>query len=202
MVSAKLYVEGGGDSQSLRTQCREGFRGFLEKAGFAGCMPRIVACGGRQQAFDKFKTACKANEETAILLVDSEDLVPVNTSPWTFLENRPGDNMTKPDNTTDDHCHLMVVCMETWFLADPEALSRFFGQGFNSNALPKNKDVEAIPKSDVFTGLKNATRRCDKKGTYGKGDHSFKILLKIDPNKVFAVSTWAKRFKDKLDAIL
>lgn len=33
MVSVKLFVEGGGDKSKLRSECRRGFKNFLEKAG-------------------------------------------------------------------------------------------------------------------------------------------------------------------------
>lgn len=56
MVGMKLYVEGGGDTNLLRTACRQGFSEFLKKAGLAGRMPRVVACGGRQDAYDAFCT--------------------------------------------------------------------------------------------------------------------------------------------------
>lgn len=69
-------------------------------------------------------------------------------------------------------------------MADKNSLIDFFGQGFNANALPKNPDVEKIPKSEVFNGLKNATRNTKTKGKYGKGQHSFEILSRINPEKV------------------
>ena len=96
MVDVTLYVEGGGDSGALRSRCREGFRTFLEKAGFRGCMPRIVACGGRQSAFDMFRTACESHR-TAVLLIDSEDCVE-GTSSWEHLARRPGDGFVAPKN--------------------------------------------------------------------------------------------------------
>lgn len=58
----KLYVEGGGNAASLKTACREGFSKLLEKAGFKGRMPRIVACGSRNDAFDSFCTAIRIGE--------------------------------------------------------------------------------------------------------------------------------------------
>lgn len=70
----KLYVEGGGDAAALKTACREGFAKFLGKAGLAGRMPRIVACGSRADAYDSFCTAIR-NGEAAMLLVDSESPV-------------------------------------------------------------------------------------------------------------------------------
>ena len=44
----KLFVEGGGDGGQLTINCRKGFRLFLERAGLHGAMPKISACGGRQ----------------------------------------------------------------------------------------------------------------------------------------------------------
>jgi hypothetical protein len=200
MVNARLYVEGGGDSAAMHSRCREGFSGFLEKAGFKGRMPRIVACGGRQDAFDRFKTACEAGE-TSFLLIDSEEPV-VEKSPWDHLAKRSGDGFVKPGNADDDHCHLMVICMESWFLADKGALSTFFGQGFKANALPNTAKIEEVSKQDIFAGLQKASSNCKTKAPYGKGEHSFKILLSLSPEKVSAASPWANRFLQKLDSYM
>lgn len=54
-MSSKLYVEGGGDSKTLKTACRKGFRSFLGKAGLTGRLPRIVAGGSRRNAYESFK---------------------------------------------------------------------------------------------------------------------------------------------------
>jgi hypothetical protein len=148
----KIYVEGGGDSETLHSRCREGFRCFIEKAGFKGRMPRIVACGGRRAAYDRFKIACETGEK-AMLLIDSEDFVAVD-SPWVHLSNRPGDGFAAPQKADDDHCHLMVVCMEAWFLADRNTLSLFFGQGFNEKALPQKQRLNPYPKMIFTSGCK------------------------------------------------
>ena len=76
-MSIKLYVEGGGDSKELKARCRRGFRKFIEKAGLEGRMPRIVACGGRQNAYDSFVAALDVEGPMGpipMLLVDAEDL--------------------------------------------------------------------------------------------------------------------------------
>lgn len=200
MVSYKLFVEGGGDSRALHAACRNGFTEFMKKAGLAGKMPRVVSCGSRKKAYNDFCTAIQ-NGEKAFLLVDSEDLVNAQHQgkPWQHLAQRPGDGWSQPATATDDHCHLMVVCMESWFLADKTLLATFFGQGFNANALPAaGKALESIPKPDVYNALSNATSQCKTKACYGKGQHSFKILAQIDPGKVCAASPWAKRFIDEL----
>jgi hypothetical protein len=191
-VSIYLYVEGGGDHAYLITRCREGFRKFLENAGFKGRMPRIVACGSRAKAVGKFKCALENGDE-AFLLIDSEDLVS-SASPWEHLAARRGDCFTRPAGANDEHCHLMVVCMESWFLADVDALRRYFGQEFNAGALPSNPEIEEILKQDVLGGLASATRQCGRGERYDKGRHSFRILCEIDPARVRRASPWADRF--------
>ena len=161
-------------------------------------MPRIVASGGRQQAFDDFCTALKKakGNDFIVLLVDSEALVGAGDGSWTHLNSR--DDWDKPAAATDDNAHLMVQCMEAWFLADKDTLDAFFGNGFNRGALPAKAEIEEIAKADVFSGFKAATRRCDKKGEYGKGRHSFEILARIDPARVMGASPHAKRLVETL----
>ena len=199
MVATKLYVEGGGDSNALRTRCREGFTAFLEKAGLEGRMPRIVACGTRGKAYDHFCTALRqrGSREFVVLLVDSEEPVPAGSGPWEFLLFRKDDRWSRPADAANDDIHLMVQCMEAWFLADKDALARYYGQGFTATALPGNPGVEQIPKDDVLQGLRNATRHTQK-GEYDKGEPSFQILAVIDPSKVKNASPHASRFLDHL----
>lgn len=193
LVSVNVYVEGGGDSKLLRTECRKGFSQFLEKAGLKGRMPSITACGGRQNAYESFCTAFEQGQ-TAMLLVDSEAPYTA-TSPWQHLKDRLGDNWHQPAGASDKQCHLMVECMENWFLADRHALSEFFGQEFRSNALPtETSSIELIAKQTVYDALKKATKNCKSKGEYGKGKHSFLLLGIIDPGKIMASSDEAKRF--------
>ena len=86
----------------------------------------------------------------------------------------------------------MVQCMESWFLADMDALAAFFGDGFNRGALPPRPDVENVSKRDLERGLRRATRPSSK-GEYHKGRHSFEILATVDPERVVAASPHAKR---------
>ncbi len=212
----KLYVEGGGDAAALKVACRAGFSAFLTKAGLAGRMPSIVACGGRQDAYESFCTAIK-NGESAMLLVDSEEAVfsaaqlgdasrlddRCKWQPWQHLNQRKGDGWDKPINTANTDCHLMVQVMETWFLADRETLKSYFGHEFKDNYLPNvSHALEDIPKKQVFESLKNATQQCKSKGEYGKGAHSFELLARIDPAKVTAASPWALRFVEQLKTVM
>lgn len=202
----KLYVEGGGDSSTLKVECRSGFATFLENAGLSGRKPRIVACGSRRNAYESFCTAI-ANGEEALLLVDSEAPVadryqqgpPENWLPWQHLKEREGDGWTQPPSARDTDCHLMVQCMETWFLADRETLKTFFGQGYKESQLPASTtSVESIAKALVYQSLSDATRDCKTKGRYGKAGHSFKLLALLDAMKVKSTSPWANRFVHEL----
>ena len=94
-MSAHLYIEGA-ESKEDQIRCREGFRKLLEKAGFAGRMPRLSACGGRDSAFGDFQTAhAKAKSGHFVaMLVDSEDPVTDVEKPWVHLKTR--DNWDKP----------------------------------------------------------------------------------------------------------
>jgi hypothetical protein len=199
MVEMRLYVEGGGESKLLRTACRRGFSEFLSKAGLKNRMPRIVACGGRDQAYRDFCAALKQGANAVMLLVDSEDAV-TYSSPWAHLAQRPGDKWAAPWDSTDDDCHLMVQCMESWLLTDQETLSAYFGQGFNAKPLPSpGSDIESQSKSSVYQSLARATRDCKTKAAYAKGEHSFELLASIDPEKVIARSHWAARFVTALN---
>lgn len=53
----KIYVEGGGNLARLKRKCRQAFSSFFKRAGFKDRMPRIVACGSRNNAYDDFCTA-------------------------------------------------------------------------------------------------------------------------------------------------
>lgn len=126
-----------------------------------------------------------------VLLVDSEGPVDPRHTPWEHLRTR--DHWNQPAAVADDQVHLMVQCMEAWFLADRDALTDFYGPDFNDNALPSNPDIEHIAKTDVIRALENATRHTSTKGRYHKTYHGFKLLGLIDPIRVRGASTHANR---------
>ena len=195
MVSANLYVEGGGDSKSLKTACRRGFRKFIENAGAAGGVSKIVACGSRGNAYRSFSKSLSTSLN-ALLLVDAEG--PVTTQgAWQYL--KANDTWDRPATATDDQCHLMVQVMESWFLADADALASFYGQDFNRGALPANLNIEQVSKEDALARLSQATRNT-KKGGYQKGLDSYEILARLNPAKVRGMSPFAERFIQALSS--
>ncbi|HEY6292163.1 MAG TPA: DUF4276 family protein [Terriglobia bacterium] len=129
-----VYVEGGGDYKhtDTATACRRGFRELFEKLGIPARRLSIIACGSRSEAFKDFQRRLRRRtDEFVILLVDSEGPVGAQTS-WAYLKAK--DNWRRPTGT-DDQAHLMVQCMQAWFLADREALGEFYGQGFLAGSL-------------------------------------------------------------------
>ena len=193
-MRTSVYVEGGGDAKALRTECRRAFSEFFRKAGLTDRLPKVVACGGRERAFENFRYACDGKRGSVpVLLVDSEGPV-VDADPWSHLKRNDG--WDRPRSAPDGTAHLMVQCMESWFYADKELLTGFFGAGFNRNAMSRAK-TEDIPKADVENDLRSATRQ-SRKGAYRKGRDSFDILRRLDADKVCAASPHAKRLIETL----
>lgn len=195
----KLFVEGGGDNDALRTECRRAFTALLKNAEFKGRLPRIVACGSRRNAYEQFCTALATDPDSCLLLVDSEDPV-VGTSAWEHVQRRQGDFWPKPRGAEEDHLHLMVQSMEAWLVADLSCLVSFYGKGFRTSDLERAANApESAAKEELVKVLRQATRQTSK-GVYDKGQHSFKLLALMDPKRLRRpVSTWAKRFFETLD---
>ena len=197
-----VYAESGGDhNESLGNEFREAFSKFLGRMESGVTQrPKLHPCGSRKEAYDNFKTAL-AQGRNALLLVDSEAPIAPDHEmvgayrPWAHLRDR--DNWDRPANASDGDCHLMVQCMENWFVADWDATGTFFGQGFDTRRKPGGA-VERIAKDDAISSLELASKNCKTKAQYGKGVHSFKLLALIDPKKVMKSSPWAERFIDEL----
>lgn len=199
----RIFVEGGAKGQ-LASKCRQGFGRFFEKAGLGRRKPRIVSCGSRKDAYDDFCCAlakAKAND-VFLLLVDAEAPVTVAADKvWAHVRERQGDGWDKPATADAEMLHFMVECMENWFLADPQALESFFGHGFNANALPQKRDIESIAKTEVYSALGKATAKLKTKRPYGKGEHSFLLLEKINPVRIEASGDFARRVIEKVRAV-
>lgn len=203
MVKVTIYVEGGGNSKELQSRCREGFRKLIEKTKVAR-NPAIVACGGRDQAFKKFKIAAStAVGELPLLLVDSEDPVKVtdenldSAEAWNHLNAR--DKWEKPAGVANDQAQLMTTCMETWIMADQQALKNFFGQHLQTSALLSEQNLEARTRDEVQDKLVWATRDCGKDRCYAKGKRSFKALEHLNPETLKKHLPHFRRFVTTLE---
>ena len=196
-MSVRVYVEGGGDYKhtDTATACRRGFHELFEKLGLPERRLSVIACGSRDQTFNDFRKAVRQQaDDFVILLVDSEGPVEA-PSAWAHLHARDG--WQRPAGTTEDQAHLMVQCMEAWFLADREALIEFYGQGFLAGSLPGQPNIEQIPKRSLLPVLKHASKQTTK-GPYDKTRHGFALLALIDPQRLRDASLHAGRLFDVL----
>ena len=197
-MSVCVLVEGGGDQKRTQAACRKAFKTFFDKVLGDRPKPAIVACGARDEAWKDFLRAlADGSDAVPVLLVDAEGPVARGKTPTAHLHDRDGWN----DDVPEDQVHLMVQCMESWFVADKAALGEYYGQRFRENSLPRNPKVEEIPKRDVMDGLEAATSETTK-GRYHKTNHGFDILERIDPDLVRDASNHAKRLLDYLESQL
>jgi hypothetical protein len=196
-VNVHVYVEGGGNNKDTLKRCNEGFAKYSKNVAPNSRQPRIVACGGRDEAFKRFQTAVESSltGDSCVLLVDSE--APV-TSATAIQHLHERDAWAFP--TLNRHrVFLMVQAMEAWFLADREVLADFYDGGFLANSLPGSPtSIEPIPKSDLEPRLKHASRQTETKGEYQKVKHGFALLARIDPSKVQRASPHASSFHEFL----
>lgn len=185
-----MYLEGGGPYAKSQTAaaCRKAFHLFFESALGNQRKPRIVASGSRDEAYHEFCRSLDNDPDIfAVLLVDSEDPVAAGRTAVAHLRQRENHwNHAMPDGQV----HIMVQCMETWFLADKTALEKYYGSKFKVSALPPNPKIEEISKHDVLKCLAGATKATSK-GSYHKTKHGFDILERIDPGAVRRASRHA-----------
>jgi Domain of unknown function (DUF4276) len=197
MKGIAIYVEGGGQTANTKADFRQGMTAFLRdlkskaeenRVGF-----KLVACGGRTETYRLFsRSPADPRYPVRLLLVDSEG--PIDTLPWAHLVTRDGWEL---DVSKNELIHLMVQTMETWIVADKDALERYYGQHFLKSALPSAINLESVPKANVAISLDNATKKTQK-GKYQKIKHSKHLLEKIDPAIVMARCPHFARFQKKL----
>jgi len=180
-VSARIYLEGGGDSKDLRSRCRKGFRKLLESCGFTGRRPHLVACGGRTATFDDFQTShAKSDSDYVAMLIDSEEPLDDLEAAWQHLHRYDG--WDTPTGASDEQVLFMTTCMETWIVADRKTLAVHYGGKLQMPALPALHDSENRSRQEVQRKLIHATRNCAN--AYAKGKRSFEVLGKLSPTEL------------------
>ncbi len=158
----RVYFEGD-------DRLRPGFRQFLSEIAEAArskrCYFDLIAT--EATPVQDFQTALKSHPNAwNVLLLDSED---------------PPEFQVRKKSLEDcdrDSVFWMVQIMESWFLADIDALKAVFKDSSEA-AVRGNPNVEEIPKADVLKRLNRAAN-----GEYQKVKHGMKLLELIDPSKV------------------
>jgi hypothetical protein len=197
----EIYVEGGGKSNNHRAELRAAFlvalRDLKKRAADAGWTLHPIFLGPGPEAFKRFVKDSPAPENChRLLLIDAEG--PVTGRVGDHLSSQFHWNVSGLD---PNDMHLMVQCMEVWFLADVEALKSYFGTKINLKKLPDRKNLEEEPKQDCLAKLEAACKPTPS-GTYGKGEHSSGLLKLINWSSVCASLHHANRFNARLEAII
>ncbi len=188
-MSVRIYVEGGFQGGTINA-CRQAFSAFFGKL-VPNKFFRVIPSGDRASAFHNFRLALHDHpDDYIILLVDSEE--PVKLGTWQHLATRQDDKWIRPPAASDDQAHLMVQVMESWFLANKQVLTDYYGQRFLAGSLPRQPKIELVAKQDVLNALQHASRKTQK-GEYHKTRHGFDLLALIDPKRVRAASHHAER---------
>jgi Domain of unknown function (DUF4276) len=169
-MEIRIYFEG---NKALRSGFDSFFSELKTAAREARSTLELIAA---KDGLSAYRKAERTHEHAwNILLKDSEQAM--SRLPVEMCE-RHGINAVFAD-----HVFWMVELMEGWFLADPKALSDYYGEELGSNAIGNTADVERVPKSDVLRRLKQATRGTSK-GEYSKVKHAPFLLEKLDSNRV------------------
>ncbi len=195
MSGIAIYVEGGGDSSEQKATFRIGISEFF------GCLRemarerrwkwKVVPCGSRNFTFDAYCHSVQtAPDQCSILLVNSEQAV--LHSPKQHLINRDGWAI---NDFSESSIHLMVQTMETWIVADPDALAAYYGQQFRTNVLPRTQLLEDVPKAQLANALNQATENTQK-GRYNKIRHGSDLLRRVDPKRAKERCPSCRRFFD------
>ena len=187
----KIYIEGGGGI--LNSQLRKAFVSLMKRYGIRTDLFNVVASGSRTKIYKDFSKIFQ--NSLSIVLLDSEKEIPYNKKKckWDFLCKN--ENWNKPKNATEDNLFFMAACMESWIVADEDALQEFYGRCFRSN-LPRAKDLSTVTKDDIMNALEKSTKECGKEKQYNKNNKkdSFKILEKVDVAKITKRNIYAKDF--------
>jgi Domain of unknown function (DUF4276) len=205
MSGLTIYMEGGGDSKDQKALLRQGMSRFLatlkDKASAQNWKWKLTMCGGRRAAYEAFLNARlrPIAGELIVLLVDSEAPVSAATRA-AHLRDRAGDGWNLK-GVPEAHIHLMVQAMETWVVADPDALAIYYGQKFLRNALPTRANLEEEPKEDCAKKLSTATRQTQK-GEYQKIRHAADLLARISSEKVRARCPHAETMFSTLSSLI
>lgn len=205
MNQVAVYIEGGGNAADGKAALRRGFdrlfQPHVEQARRSGIRWKTVLCGSRNDTFDAYQHAIDhAPNSLVVLLVDAESATTSSTPQGRAAHLAAQDHwdLRRVDPST---VHLMTQCMETWLVADADALASYYGRDFRPQALPKRVQLDAEPKASVYRALATATKDTQK-GPYGKITHASDLLARIRADVVATRCTSFRQLTEFLSTAL
>ncbi len=187
-MEIRIYFEG---TWTLKTSFRRFFAELQTAA--SGADSEIEFVPAKNGTRDYRKALRSHPNAWNILLKDSEEQMPQN--PAALCERHGIDPKLVGD------VFWMVELMESWFLADPEALAKYYGKDFLASAIGGTQDVEKIQKAVVLNRLKQASRNTQK-GEYHKVKHAPHLLERLDPDRVQKHASHCRKLFDAVRARL
>jgi hypothetical protein len=189
VTELRIYFEG---TEKLKPGFHDFFKEIREATRSRRCRFALIATNGTP--VQDFRDALKTHRNSwNVLLLDSD--APFDGS-FTDLCRSKG-----LDPAQQDDIFWMVQIMEAWFLADVSALRNYYGSGFQEEALRGNPQVEMIPKADVLSRLKRATKGTTS-GGYHKARHPPHLLATIDVARVVEAAPNCGRMFERLSSRL
>ena len=168
----RLYIEGGGkadpDPEQMNRAAmvddnaeafRRSWQVFFSKAGVDRQRLEIIVGGGQQEAFALFNSQLgrhvgqEPTEPKPLLFVDSEEAVADGHGVWDHLQRRSYHRFQRPAAADDNSAFMMVQAMETWLLADQQALTRYFGAMLDTAVWKGLPPLETVTKQDALENL-------------------------------------------------
>ncbi len=197
-MNALIYIEGGASGPNSKEQsirCQQAFHKLLDRMGFTGRKPRLVACGGRGGVFDRFRTAHRSTAGGwAAMWIDSEEPMVDPDQAWRHLASvTTVPNWEKPDGANDDQVLFMTTCMETGIIADRATLRNHYGNRLIEGRLLPLNNLESRDRHSVQDSLERATENCGN--AYKKGRRSFVILERLDPAALDSMPSFSRTLR-------
>ena len=173
-----IHFEGAKD---LRAGFGALFGNHIERARRNRIRFDMIAGGSNPETVKYFLRSCRRNpSDLNVLLIDSESPAPSAAEAIRALRSRSyWDASAAPD---DGQLNFMVQAMEAWFIADPRALSRHFGNGFAAGRLPNPQNAESASPNGLTDSINQALRAIGgrRRKKYDKVRDGAKLLELID----------------------
>ena len=152
-----------------------------ERARQNGIRFDMIAGGSNAETVKDFLRSCRRNpSDLNVLLIDSEGPALSAAEAIRALRSRSyWDANAAPE---DWQLNFMVQAMEAWFIADPQAMARYFGDGFAAGRLPNPQNAESVSPNGLTDSINQALRGIGgrRRKKYDKARDGARLLALID----------------------
>ena len=173
-----IHFEGDG---KLKPGFRKLFARHADRARGNRIRFNLISGGPNAETVKDFLRSCRQNpSDLNVLLVDSEGPAP---SVADAIQKLRSQSYWDASAAVDDgQINFMVQAMEAWFIADPQALARHFGNSFNAGGLPNPRNAETISPKDLTDSIDQALRGVGgrRRREYDKARDGARLLELID----------------------